>query len=114
MDKLEMNSVLTVCGIEVPNIVGGFGEDKKVMLAKTVAEMFGMEVRAVNQVMERNKEKFEKGIDVLGIKGTDFAITICDSGIIPFTSGKTHAFRRWMIASSDEGRLFAFSQVRLF
>ncbi len=33
MNELSIDGNTTVCGIEVPNIAGGFGEGKKSMLA---------------------------------------------------------------------------------
>lgn len=81
-NELTIKGKTQVCGIEVPNVIGGFGEIQKVMMAKTVADMFGMEVGRVNEVVSRHKDKFVPKVDIIDVKGTDFAIAICESGIM--------------------------------
>ena len=82
MNELVIQGKITVCGIEVPRIAGGFGEDKPVMLAKTIAELHGREPRAVNQAINMNRERFRDGIDVIDAKGTELTINLIDSQII--------------------------------
>lgn len=57
--------------MNIPVIEGGFNEKQKVMLAKTVAEIHGMEVFKVNQLINNNIDEFEIGIDILDLKGTE-------------------------------------------
>lgn len=61
-------------GIEVPNLEGGFGEGQKVMLAKTIAEVHNEELRSINQIINRNRDEFEDGVDIIDLK----QITNCD------------------------------------
>lgn len=70
MNSLTINGKTTVCGIEVPKIAGGFGLDKPVMLAKTVAELHQMELKAVNQAINKNRSRFRDGIDVIDLKNS--------------------------------------------
>lgn len=63
-------------GIEIPNVYGGFGENQKSMLAKTIAELHGKEIREINQNINRNRDKFIDGIHVIDLKNS---ITLSDS-----------------------------------
>ena len=59
-------------GKEIPVIEGGFGEDKKVILNKTIAEIHDTEVKAINQLINDNIKKFKFGIDILDLKGNEY------------------------------------------
>lgn len=67
---LVVKGKVKVCGIEVPNVYGGFGGDQRVILAKTVAELHDMETRVINQDINRHilKGYFEEGIDYIDLK----------------------------------------------
>ncbi|WP_289141560.1 phage antirepressor KilAC domain-containing protein [uncultured Brevibacillus sp.] len=71
-----------VCGVIVPKIAGGFGEDKKSMLAKHIAEMHGKELSAVNRAINMNRNKFKDGIDVIDIQGNGFVMHLMQNGIL--------------------------------
>jgi hypothetical protein len=70
MNNLSIQGKTTVCGMEVPKIAGGFGENKPAMLAKTIAELHGMEQRSVNQAINMNRSKFRDEIDVIDLKSS--------------------------------------------
>ncbi|WP_297713234.1 Rha family transcriptional regulator [Clostridium sp.] len=57
-------------GFNIPVIEGGFGENQKVMLAKTIAEIHEMELRKVNELINNNISEFEIGIDLLDLKNS--------------------------------------------
>lgn len=65
-----------VCGIEVPNIYGGFGGDQRVILAKTVAELHNKKPSHVNQLLNDNLKHFDKGIDYIDLKDSDNATAV--------------------------------------
>lgn len=44
------------------------------MLAKTIAEVHNEEPRIINQIINRNRDEFEDGIDIIDLK----QITNCD------------------------------------
>jgi len=69
-NNLVVKGKTKVCGIEVPNVYGGFGRDQRVILAKTVAELHSMETRVINQDITRHivKGYFEEGIDYIDLK----------------------------------------------
>ena len=61
----------------------GLVEIKGVILAKTIAELHGIELKTINQSINRHIKDnyFEKGIDFIDIKGTEFEVTLSDSKI---------------------------------
>ena len=86
MKELMVKGTQEFLGINIPIVEGGFGENQKVILAKTVAEIHGAELRYINQVINRNIEEFEVGVDILDLKNS---ITNCDSLLeVGFTKQK--------------------------
>ena len=65
---------------EFTGIEGGFGEGKKAMLVKDIAEIHGRPVFKVNELINRNIKRFKDGIDVIDLKENNFAIFLKDSG----------------------------------
>ena len=83
-----MNELITISGMaQVGNmkfhdIEGGFGPGKKAMLAKDIADIHGRELKVVNQNINRNRERFTDGVDIVDLKGTNFEVTLSDHGIM--------------------------------
>ena len=73
--ELKIKGITNFMGMELPNIYGGFGQDKKCILAKTVAEIHGEELKRINQIINRNRTEFEDGVDILDLKQT---VTDCN------------------------------------
>lgn len=67
-NKLQIKGTQEFLGVNIPVIHGGFGEDQKVILAKTVAEIHEMRVDKVNDLIRNNIEEFEIGVDLLDLK----------------------------------------------
>ena len=83
MKELMVKGTQTFLGKEIPVIEGGFGEDQKVILVKTVAEIHDEEVKRINQIINRNRDEFEDGIDIIDLKGNEeFEDTICNHEIL--------------------------------
>lgn len=55
---------------EIPVVSGGFGKDRMCILAKTVAEIHGIELKTVNQNIKRNEKHFRVGIDIIDLKNS--------------------------------------------
>lgn len=53
--------------IEFTGIEGGFGKDKKAMLAKDIAKIHGKELRQINQAINMNRKRFKDGIDIVDL-----------------------------------------------
>ena len=81
MNSLIVKGIKNIDGMKFHDIEGGFGEGKKAMLVKEIANIHNKDLRVINQNIERNRERFKDNIDIVDLKGTDFAITLSDSGI---------------------------------
>lgn len=55
-------------GREIPVVLGGFGEGKKCVSDKTIAEIHSMEIKHVRELINRNIERFRSDIDFLDLK----------------------------------------------
>lgn len=66
--EIEITGVQEFLGKEIPVIEGGFGEDEKVVLAKTIAEIHEVELKEINRIINNNIDEFEEGIDILDLK----------------------------------------------
>lgn len=75
-NEIQIKGNTSLMGVEVPNLEGGFGEEQKVMLAKTIAEIHSEELRRINEIINRNRDEFEEGVDILDLKNS---IANCDS-----------------------------------
>lgn len=74
MDELKFNGIQKIMGIDIPVIEGGFGENKKVILAKTIAEIHNVRLLDINALINSNIEEFEFGIDILDLKNSNDTI----------------------------------------
>lgn len=70
MKELVIRGKQEFLGMDIPVIEGGFGEGQKVILAKTVAEIHGVELKEINRLINNNIEEFEKGIDIVDLKNS--------------------------------------------
>ena len=82
MNKLEIKGTQEFLGVNIPVIEGGFGEGQKVMLAKTISEVHGVELRRINELINNNIDEFEFGVDILDLKNNEnFKILTTNLGI---------------------------------
>lgn len=83
MKELMVKGTQEFLGMEIPVIEGGFGKDQKVILAKTVAEIHDEELKRINQIINRNRDEFEDGVDIIDLKGNnEFEVAICNHEIL--------------------------------
>lgn len=80
-DKLIVKGTKNIEGMKFHDIEGGFGEDKKAMLVKEIAAIHGKEVGRINEAINRNRKRFTDDVDIIDLKGTKFAIDLCESEI---------------------------------
>ena len=62
MNELKNNGTQIFMGIEIPIIEGGFGENQKVILAKTISEIHGQPLKKINQLINENIDEFKKWV----------------------------------------------------
>lgn len=82
MSNLAIKGEVQVVGVKVPNINGGFGEGKKSMLAKHIAEIHGKELKFVNQVINNNISRFKHNVDIIDIKQVGQDNLFLETGIL--------------------------------
>jgi len=76
IDKLIIKGTTKVCGIDVPNVYGGFGGDQKVILVKTIAELHNKKPSHVNELINKNIKHFDIGIHYLDLKDSKEATAV--------------------------------------
>lgn len=67
LNEIKVNGEQDFMGFKLPIIEGGFGEDQRVMTAHTIAEIHGIETKAVNRLIRDNIDEFEIGLDLLDL-----------------------------------------------
>lgn len=72
MIQLQLLGKLTVAGHEFTGVEGGFGEGKKAMLVKEIAEIHGQQFGEINRRINENRKRFENGIDIIDLKSNGF------------------------------------------
>lgn len=101
MNNLAVNGEVQVVGVTVPNINGGFGEGKKSMLAKHIAEIHDKELKFVNQAINNNRKRFKDNIDIIDIKNSvDIINSLLELGVF---SKQTIANSRNIYLLSERG-----------
>lgn len=76
MNELKVKGTQSFMGKEIPVVEGGFGEGKKVILAKTISEIHNMKMDKVNDLINNHIDEFEEGIDILNLKGNEIFVTL--------------------------------------
>lgn len=79
--NVKVNGLVNVKGMKFHDIEGGFGEGKKAMLVKEIAEIHGRELREINERININRIRFKDNVDIIDIKGSEFEIGLNDYGI---------------------------------
>ena len=80
-ELIKINDIKEVNGMKFHEIEGGFGENKKSILAKEIASIHNRKLFKVNELINNNRIRFKDNIDIVDLKGTEFAILLEDSGI---------------------------------
>ncbi|PER25392.1 ORF6N domain-containing protein [Bacillus cereus] len=75
MNQLQIIGKQKVAGYEFTGIEGGFGNDKKAMLVKEVAEIHKKEVKHINQRINENRKRFINNVDVIDLLGVGLTDT---------------------------------------
>lgn len=64
------------------DIEGGFGEGKKAMLVKEIAEIHGREEKHINELINNNIKRFNVNIDIVNLLSSkDFEVVVDDLGL---------------------------------
>ncbi|OPH47596.1 hypothetical protein BC351_10415 [Paenibacillus ferrarius] len=57
-NEIQVKGTVSFMGKEIPKVFGGFGEDKPVLLAKTIAKIHERDLFKVNELINNNIEQF--------------------------------------------------------
>lgn len=80
-ELIKINGLKEIDGMKFHDIEGGFGKGKKAMLVKDIASIHGRDTGRINEAINRNKKRFKNNVDIIDLKGSKFAIDLCESGI---------------------------------
>ncbi|PFW97441.1 ORF6N domain-containing protein [Bacillus pseudomycoides] len=67
MNQLQVIGKQRIAGYEFTGIEGGFGEGKKAMLVKEVAEIHDQPLKEINRRINTNRKRFIDGVDVIDL-----------------------------------------------
>lgn len=81
MMELQVKGTQSFMGKEMPVIEGGFGKGQKVILAKTIAEIHGMRIGKINELINTNIDEFEFGVDILDLKTKPYQGSVLENNL---------------------------------
>ena len=88
--NLSINGTINFNGIEVKNIEGGFREGEKTVLSSDVARIHDVELKEINQSVQRNLKRFTSN-DLIDLMEEKFKVTASDLGLIT-SNGQKHLY----------------------
>lgn len=81
-DKIKVNGLVNVEGMRFHDIEGGFGEGKKAMLVKEIANIHARQEPHINELINNNIKRFKEGVDIINLLGSEnFKIVVDDLGL---------------------------------
>lgn len=69
INEIEVIGITEVDGMKFHDIEGGFGECKKAMLVKEIAEIHNKELKHINELINKNRKRFQNDIDIIDLLG---------------------------------------------
>jgi hypothetical protein len=67
-EKIIVKGVVKFMGIELPEILGGFAEDKKAITDKHISQIHKQPAREIRRRIKDNINRFKEGIDYIDLK----------------------------------------------
>ena len=80
-DLIKVNDIKEVNGMRFHEVEGGFGKNKKSILAKEIAIIHGRKLKKVNELINNNRIRFKDNIDIVDLNKEEFAVLLMDCGI---------------------------------
>jgi hypothetical protein len=71
MEQIKMIGQITIGGKSFEGLEGGFGEDKKCILARDIADIHGKQLKHINEAINNNRERFIDNKDIVDLKVVD-------------------------------------------
>lgn len=70
--SIKINGLKEVEKLKFHEIEGGFGQDKKSMLVKDIANIHSRDLGKVNELINNNRKRFKDNIDIIDLKANPF------------------------------------------
>ena len=80
-ELIKINDIKEVNGMRFHEIEGGFGKDKKSMLAKEIAAIHGRKLNKINELINGNRKRFKDNVDIVDLNKEEFANLLVDREI---------------------------------
>lgn len=106
MNNILVKGVQNFLGKEIPIVEGGFSENQKVMLAKTIAEIHETEIKKVNELINNNLDEFDFGIDILDLS----PVVIKDQSIKELLLSSGYTNRGITSTLNQNGNIYLLSE----
>ena len=81
MENIIINGLTKIDNIRFTDIEGGFGEGKKAILVKDIANIHGKDLKFINRAINMNKHRFKNNIDIIDLKNTCFEVHLMNHKI---------------------------------
>ena len=79
MFEVQVLGVQNFMGMEIPVVEGGFGEGKRCISAREIAQIHNMKIGNVNQRINDNRRRFKDGIDIIDLKTHTSGVSVLQS-----------------------------------
>lgn len=66
--RIDVKGTQEFMGKEIPVVEGGFGEGKRCLTDKTIAEIHGMQMFNIRKRLSDNIKRFKEGVDIIDLK----------------------------------------------
>lgn len=67
MNEIMIDGKQEFMGVDVPNVLGGFGDGKKAISDKIISEIHGVETFRIKEIINRNIDRFKNGVDFIDL-----------------------------------------------
>ncbi|MDU5211115.1 MAG: ORF6N domain-containing protein [Clostridium sp.] len=79
---VKINGLKEIDGMKFHDIEGGFGECKKAILVKEIANIHARQESHINELINNNIKRFKDGVDIINLLSSeDFKIVVDDLGL---------------------------------
>ena len=80
MNEITISGTQNFIGVEIPIIEGGFGDSKKSITDKSIANIHNMELKNIRARINDNIKRFKEGIDFIDLKSACDISTLINLG----------------------------------
>ncbi|MEG2342468.1 MAG: ORF6C domain-containing protein [Bacilli bacterium] len=77
---LKVSGVKNIDGMQFHDIEGGFGEGKKAMLVKEIADIHKRDIKDINRNINNNISRFKTNVDIADLKTGDYKPLVLEMG----------------------------------